>query len=83
MHLIPRNICHHHADDADHANNRVHLGKDIGPYCRFALDGSYEGNPDTPFKQAYFILAEPYETSSTSIVSIAHAFEVYMLKEIY
>ena len=29
----------------DHADDRVQWGKGDGPYCRFALDGSYEGDP--------------------------------------
>ena len=38
----------HSGDDGnDHADDRVQWGKSEGPYCRFALDGSYEGDPDS------------------------------------
>jgi len=38
----------HSGDEGnDHADDRVQWGKGEGPYCRFALDGSYEGDPDS------------------------------------
>ena len=48
-HLLCEVMCLGHSGDEgnDHADDRVQWGKGEGPYCRFALDGSYEGDPDS------------------------------------
>ena len=49
LHPRERSLRRRRQRSRDHADDRVQWGKGAGPYCRFALDNSYEGNPDIPF----------------------------------